>query len=43
MTKQVPLNLHIDTTNIIGDIDLTSYSLGQGGLSSKPMIDAHIP
>jgi len=41
--KRTQLSLDIDITDIKGDIDLTKYSLGQGGLSSEPMIDAHIP
>jgi xylan 1,4-beta-xylosidase len=36
------LQLNIDATAVSGEIDLTRYSLGQGGLSSQPMIDAHI-
>src|SRR2546430_16338489 len=36
------VELVVDTTRTIGEIDLTLYALGQGGLSEKPMIDAHI-
>ena len=36
------VELVVDTTQTIGEIDLTRYALGQGGLSEKPMIDAHI-
>lgn len=32
----------MDTSQTIGEIDLTRYALGQGGLSEKPMIDAHV-
>ena len=37
------LNLVIDTSRTMGDIDLTRYALGQGGLSSDPMFDAEVP
>jgi hypothetical protein len=37
------LNLSIDASSVSGEIDLSRYSLGQGGLSSQPMIDAHLP
>jgi len=33
------LILSIDASSGLSEIDLTKYSLGQGGLSSKPMID----
>jgi hypothetical protein len=36
------VELVVDTTQTIGEIDLTRYALGQGGLSEKPMIDPHI-
>ena len=36
------VELIVDTTQTIGEIDLTRYALGQGGVSEKPMIDAHI-
>ena len=35
------VDLMIDTTRPLGPIDLTKFALGQGGLSDKPMIDAH--
>jgi len=35
--------LSIDAEDVSGEIDLTKYSLGQGGLSPEPMIDAHLP
>src|SRR5437660_1277448 len=34
--------LIIDASHTGGEIDLTRYSLGQGGLSDKPMIDPHV-
>jgi len=37
------LDVNIDAATVVGDIDLTKYSLGQGGLSPQPMIDAHLP
>jgi hypothetical protein len=37
------LNLKIDVSSTSGQIDLTKYSLGQGGLSQQPMIDDHLP
>jgi len=37
-----PVELVVDTAQAGGRIDLTPYALGQGGLSPKPMIDAHI-
>ena len=37
-----PVELVVDTAQAGGRIDLTPYALGQGGLSRKPMIDAHI-
>ena len=39
--KRLPLNLKIDVSSPTGEIDLSCYSLGQGGLSSQPMIDSH--
>jgi hypothetical protein len=36
------VELLVDTTQTIGDIDLTRYALGQGGLSDQPIIDPHI-
>src|SRR3989440_5207486 len=36
------VELVVDTTQTIGEIDLTRYALGQGGLSEKPMIAAHV-
>ncbi len=36
------VELIVDTSHNLGEIDLTRYSLGQGGLSEKPMIDGHI-
>ena len=38
-----PLKLDIDGSPLKGKKDLTHYALGQGGLSSQPMIDAHLP
>ncbi len=38
-----PLQLIIDGSPLPGKTDLTNYSLGQGGLSSEPMIDGHLP
>jgi len=35
------VELAVDATQTIGDIDLTRYALGQGGLSDKPMIGPH--
>ena len=37
------LSLSIDASKETGAIDLTRYSLGQGGLSPDPMIDAQLP
>ncbi|MFC1537653.1 hypothetical protein ACFL4P_02375 [Gemmatimonadota bacterium] len=37
-----PVELFIDSVHPVGDIDLTRYSLGQGGLSHEPMFDAHL-
>jgi xylan 1,4-beta-xylosidase len=37
------LDLNVDVSAVSGEIDLTKYSLGQGGISPNPMIDAHIP
>lgn len=37
------VNLSIDVSSVSGEIDLTKYSLGQGGLSAQPMIDVHLP
>jgi len=37
------LNITIDVAAASGELDLTRYSLSQGGLSSQPMIDAHLP
>jgi xylan 1,4-beta-xylosidase len=34
--------LVIDASQPAGAIDLTRYALGQGGLSDKPMFDAHV-
>jgi len=39
---RIKLQLEIDAAVTNGEIDLTHYSLGQGGLSPKPMIDCHI-
>ncbi|MGI8603778.1 MAG: GH39 family glycosyl hydrolase [Verrucomicrobiales bacterium] len=36
------VELTIDPSTTAGEIDLTRYSLGQGGLSDKPIIDPHI-
>src|SRR2546430_8748667 len=32
----------VDASRAGDEIDLTRYSLGQGGLSDKPMINAHV-
>jgi xylan 1,4-beta-xylosidase len=37
------LNISVDITAASGERDLARYSLGQGGLSSQPMIDAYLP
>src|SRR6266481_10148089 len=37
-----PVELSIDTTQTAGDIDLTRFALGQGGLSDQPMIGPHL-
>jgi hypothetical protein len=37
------VDLVIDTSRTVGDIDLTRYALGQGGLSSDPMFDSEVP
>ena len=34
--------LIVDTSRAGDEIDLTRYSLGQGGISDKPMIDPHV-
>src|SRR5437899_10433843 len=34
--------LSVDSSRVANDIDLTRYSLGQGGMSDKPMIDPHV-
>src|SRR5437667_11664976 len=34
--------LVIDASQPAGPIDLTRYALGQGGLSDRPMFDAHV-
>ncbi|MDB6028594.1 MAG: hypothetical protein JWM68_4817 [Verrucomicrobiales bacterium] len=36
------IELVVDTSKPLGKIDLTRFALGQGGLSDKPMFDAHI-
>lgn len=36
------LELTVDTSQSVGQIDLTRYSLGQGGLSHKPMFDGMV-
>ncbi|MCE5270980.1 hypothetical protein LLH00_06810 [bacterium] len=36
------LQLSVDCAQPAGRIDLTPYSLGQGGLSHEPMFDAHL-
>lgn len=33
--------LTVDTGGAVGDIDLARYSLGQGGLTDRPMIEPH--
>lgn len=43
MAQFSSLELIIDGSTVSGDNDLTRYSLGQGGLSSQPMIDSHLP
>jgi xylan 1,4-beta-xylosidase len=37
-----PVELFIDSAHPAGDIDLTRYALGQGGLSHEPMFDVHL-
>ncbi|OGG04518.1 MAG: hypothetical protein A3F83_03755 [Candidatus Glassbacteria bacterium RIFCSPLOWO2_12_FULL_58_11] len=37
-----PVELFIDTDHPAGGIDLTRFSLGQGGLSREPMFDVHL-
>lgn len=39
--EDLPAALTVRTAISEGEIDLTRYALGQGGLSPKPMIDAH--
>lgn len=34
--------LSVDLSNPMGEIDMTRYALGQGGLSREPMFDAHL-
>jgi len=41
--SRTPLDLNIDVSQVSGKIDLTKYSLGQGGMSPHSMIDAHVP
>jgi len=36
------VELEVDTTRTLGEIDLTRFALGQGGLSDNPMIAPHI-
>ena len=36
------VELIVDTSRAGEEIDLTRYSLGQGGISDKPMIDPHV-
>jgi hypothetical protein len=36
------VELVVDTSKPLGEIDLTRYALGQGGLSDKPMFDSHV-
>ncbi len=36
------VELVIDPSKPVGKIDLTPFALGQGGLSDKPMFDAHV-
>lgn len=43
MTKPFFKRLNVGISKELGCIDLGRYSLGQGGLCSDPMIDAHIP
>lgn len=40
-TGAAPAVLTVQTATSEGEIDLTRYALGQGGLSPKPMIDEH--
>ena len=42
VSSAAPVELFIDTTHPVGTIDLTPYSLGQGGLSHEPMFDEHL-
>ncbi len=37
-----PVELTIDVSKTDGEIDLSRYALGQGGLSEKPMFDPHV-
>src|SRR5882762_3208893 len=36
------VELVVDASKPKGEIDLTRYALGQGGLSDKPMFEAHV-
>jgi xylan 1,4-beta-xylosidase len=40
---RTPLDMSVDVSAPAGEIDLTKYSLGQGGMSAHSMIEAHIP
>lgn len=37
-----PATLTVNTSRVIGSIDLTRYALGQGGLSDQPMFDSEV-
>jgi hypothetical protein len=38
----LPALLSIDESSVLGTLDLTAYSLGQGGLSTQPMLHPHV-
>lgn len=41
-SRSASIQLIIDASRAGGEIDLVRYSLGQGGLSEKPMFDPHV-
>jgi xylan 1,4-beta-xylosidase len=42
ISAQTNIELIIDAAKTEGEIDLTRYGLGQGGLSEKPMFETHV-
>jgi len=42
IAQGTPVQVTIDEASVVGTLDLSRYSLGQGGLSSKSMIEADV-